>query len=241
MKHGIYFLCLVFLSRSIHAQDSTVRYDRSATVVLKLAPLSILFDPDATIQGGAEFRVSNRNSVQVEAGFGRKGFAIVSDDKKDFTGWSIWRARSEWRHYTNHYRTNKRKSIRVRSDFPLGNYLALEGFIKHISGTENSSMYIGESMPTPFEQSINRFVWGGHAKWGRQIAMPNAPSTSLSRVILDIYAGVGIRYGSTQTNPRLESCGCGFTPSRFAQGSFISPSVSAGIKIGFVLFDRLKD
>lgn len=235
MKHWIYFAFLFLLSRTSQAQDSTVRYTRPITVLAKLAPLAFLLDPDATIQAGAEMRISTRNSVQFEAGFGRKGFAIVTDDKENFTDWSVWRVRSEWRHYTNRYRTNKRKNIRIRSDFPLGNYIAIEGFIKQIDGKKNSRLYTPESTYSTVEQSINRFVWGSHIKWGRQLAFPGATPASLSRVLLDFYGGIGIRYGSTQTNPVVESCGCGFGPSRFAQGSFLSPSIAAGLKIGFAL------
>jgi hypothetical protein len=238
MNCWIYCICLFFFSQTVYAQDSTIRYGRPAAVLLKVAPLSILVDPDATIQAGAEVRVSKRNSMQAEVGFGRKGFAITTDDKQNFTDWSVWRVRSEWRHYMNRYRTNKRKNIRIRSDFPLGNYLAIEGFAKQINGTKAGWPYNNESISSPVEQSVHRFVWGSHVKWGRQIALPGETSNSLSRVLLDFYVGVGIRYGSTETNPELGSCGCGFVPNRFAKGHSILPSAAAGIKIGLVTFRR---
>jgi hypothetical protein len=71
----------------MYAHDSTIRYGRSAAVILKVDPLPILVDPDATIQAGAEVRISRRNSGQIEVEFGRKGFAITTDDKETFMDW----------------------------------------------------------------------------------------------------------------------------------------------------------
>lgn len=214
------------------AQDSTVAYDYRPHVILKLAPLSLLLDPDATVQGGLEVRTGRRSSVQAEVGFGHKGLSITSDDKKNFADWSIWRMRSEWRHYTNRYRTNKRKNIHVRSDSPLGNYFAIEGFVKQITGTKNLVLYDPDPAFPNNQQSINRFVWGSHIKLGRQIAIPGSSLNSLSRVLLDFYVGIGLRYGNTQTSPATNTCGCGFVPDRFQEGRGIQPSITAGLKIG---------
>lgn len=226
----IHWLCF---SAVAAAQDSTVAYDYRPHVILKLAPLSLFLDPDATVQAGLEVRTGQRSSVQAEVGFGRKGLSITSDDKKNFADWSIWRVRSEWRHYTNRYRTNNRKNIHIRSDSPLGNYVAIEGFAKQINGTKNLVLYDPDPNFPNNQQAISRFLWGSHIKLGRQIAIPGSSLNSLSRVLLDFYAGVGFRYGITELNPTTENqCGCGFVPDRFQPGRSIQPSLTAGLKIG---------
>lgn len=229
-----FVLSLLLIGLSASAQDSTIQYQASR-VILKLAPLSLLLDPDATIQGGLEIRTGERSSVQAEVGFAHKGLSITSDEKKNFADWSIWRVRSEWRHYTNRYRTSKRKNIHVRSDFPLGNYLAIEGFGKQIHGAKNISVFNTDAVLSTISQSISRFVWGSHVKWGRQIAVPGSSTTNLSRVLLDFYVGLGVRYGTTELNPVTEHCGCGFVPDRFDRGRALQPSMTAGVKIGFGL------
>lgn len=224
-------LLLTLANLVASAQDSIIQY-RNTHVILKLAPLSLLIDPDATLQGGLEIRTGRRGSVQGEVGFGHKGLSVTSDDKKNFADWSIWRARAEWRHYTNRYRTNKQKGIRIRSDFPLGNYFAVEGFGKQISGTKNMGLYDTDPTFPTNQQAISRFVWGSHVKWGRQIAIPGESLTSLSRVLLDFYIGIGFRYGTTTLNPVSNYCGCGWFPDRFQQGRTLLPSLTAGVKIG---------
>ncbi|SOD80728.1 hypothetical protein [Spirosoma fluviale] len=235
MRQRLLLIPLFLLALSASAQDSTVRYDYSPRMILKLAPLSLLLDPDATVQVGLEVRISQRNAVQGEIGFGHKGLAITSDDKKNFTDWSIWRVRSEWRHYTGRYRTSNRKNIRIKSSFPLGNYLAIEGFAKQINATKNVVLYDPDPNFPNNQEIINRFVWGSHVKWGRQIAIPSDAPQHLSRVLLDLYVGVGFRYGSTETNSSTSICGCGPIPSRFQAGNSILPSLTAGVKIGFGL------
>ena len=228
------FIVLFLLTRSVSGQDSTILY-RAPRVIVKLAPLSLLLDPDATIQGGLEVRVSPRNSVQAEVGFGHKGLSVVADEKKNFADWSIWRVRSEWRHYTDRYRTNTRKNIHIRSTFPLGNYLAVEGFAKQINGTKNLVLYDPDPNFPNSQQSISRFVMGSHLKWGRQIAIPGQSLTNLSRVLLDFYLGVGVRYGITELTPNIDTSGGGFTYDRFKPGNRLQPSLALGVKIGFGL------
>lgn len=229
----LFLFLTVLLNKWSQAQDSTIQY-RSPHVILKVAPLALLLDTDATLEGGLEVRTGRRSSVQAQVGFGHKGLSVVKDEKKNFADWSIWRIRSEWRHYTNRYRTSTKKNIHIRSNFPLGNYLAVEGFAKQITGTKNISFYNGiGSVPPVTLQSIDRFVWGSRVKWGRQIAIPGESLTSLSRALLDFYVGVGALYGNTQLDPTTEYCGCGIFRSRFEQGHAIRASVTAGLNIGF--------
>jgi hypothetical protein len=74
MKHWLYLFFFLLVTRCVSAQDSTIRYLHSTGVILKLAPLSLLLDPDATIQGAVEVRISRQNSVQAEIGYGIKDY-----------------------------------------------------------------------------------------------------------------------------------------------------------------------
>lgn len=235
MHRLVHVLLFLLIAYRAAGQDSTIRYRFAPHLILKLAPLSFLLDPDATLQGGLEVRTGRRDAVQGELGIGHKGLAITSDDKKSFADWSIWRVRSEWRHYTGRYRTNSRKNIRIKSHWPLGNYLAVEGFAKQIRGTKNLVLYDPDPNFAANQEIIQRFVWGGHVKWGRQIAIPYDSQDNLTRVLLDVYIGIGLRLGTTETNLPSSVCGCGLVPNRFQDGRSLLPSLTAGLKIGFAL------
>jgi hypothetical protein len=234
MLRSLLFFLLLAVSINSFGQDSTIQY-RPVHVIVKLAPLSLLLDPDATIQGGLEVRVNPRSSVQVEVGFGHKGLSVVTDEKQNFADWSIWRVRSEWRHYTGRYRTNRKKAIHIRSTFPLGNYLAIEGLAKQINGTKNLVLYDPDPNFPNGQQGISRFIMGSHVKWGRQIAIPGPSLSTLSRVLLDFYVGIGARYGITELAPPIDTSGGGFTYDRFKPGNRLQPSLALGLKIGFGL------
>ena len=109
MKQTFLLLLLLFAGHNALAQDSTIQY-RSLRVILKLAPLSLL-DPDMTVQGGVEVRVSPRNSVQVEAGFGLvKAMQPYDTDlirRVSWIGLKSGAVRSEYGGtIRGHYRTN---------------------------------------------------------------------------------------------------------------------------------------
>ncbi|CCH51971.1 hypothetical protein BN8_00932 [Fibrisoma limi BUZ 3] len=225
------------------AQDSTVSLRRPVRAVIKLAPLALV-DQDATLQAGLEYRTGQRTSVQAEFGYGWKGLSLLEADLEDFEKAEVWRARSEVRFYTNRYRTNRRKEIAVKSSFPLGNYWAIEGFAKQINVTKNEYSYQpieASSAPRYLGQmSISRYVAGTHVKIGRQFAFYDPYRRTFSRTLFDIYLGAGVRWAindvrrNSPTSMGMD-CGCGPGRSFETEGSQWTPSLTAGLKVGFGL------
>ena len=259
MKHIFWISCLTALSMQyVNAQDSTVALRRPYRAVIKLAPLSLL-DQDATVQGGLEYRTGVRTSVQGEFGYGRKGLSLLGSDLKNFASAEVWRGRAEVRFYTNRYRTNRRQGIAIRSTVPLGNYWAIEGLYKQINIVKLGKVYKAEELPATGSSSpgsqqapvtqyvissqqipITRFVVGSHLKIGRQFAFYDPYRHFFSRTLVDIYIGAGVRWAINEVPPPaginpFPTCGCGIGRSFTRQEGQLTPSLTAGLKIGFAL------
>jgi hypothetical protein len=246
MKHLLYLVCLLIATTGATAQDSTVALRQMPRVIIKFAPLSLL-DQDATVQGGLEYRTGIRTSVQGEFGYGRKNLSLVDSDLNDFVSAEVWRGRAEVRFYTGRYRTNRRKDIAIRSAFPLGNYWAIEGLYKQINVVDQANVYSAEASSATGGYvligsqriPISRYVFGAHLKVGRQFAFYDPYRRVFSRTLLDIYIGAGIRIARNDVSPRpfnpFPTCGCGIGRSLTSEGTAITPSLTAGLKLGFAL------
>lgn len=149
--------------------------------VVKFAPLS-LFDPDNTIQFGIERLVSQHSAVQLELGYGVQAMNLWQTSQNERYGdREIWRGRAEWRYYFTP--TNQ----------PQGRYIALEGFYKQVNIRESGSFGVGcNGGPCQYYQlfsaPLQKYVWGGHVKVGRQFAL-----TADNRLLADVYLGLGFR------------------------------------------------
>lgn len=242
MKQVYLLLCLQLIAFSVLGQDSTIALRQAPRAILKFAPLS-LFDQDATVQAGVEYRISRLKSVQAEFGYGWKGLSVFTSDLDDFVKAEVWRFRAESRFYTSRYRTNRRRELSVRSNFPLGNYWAIEGLGKQINITrrnyEYQSVYSSSAPRYIGLANISRYVLGSHVKIGRQFAFYDPLNRRFSRTLLDIYFGAGVRWvmnGSRQSGLGTpDECGCGVGRSFNKDGSQWAPSLTAGLKIGFAL------
>lgn len=241
MKLFLYLICFWGLSLATMAQDSTIALRRTPRAILKLAPLSLL-DQDATIQAGLEYKINARRSVQVEAGYGWKGLSAFEADIEHYDKAEVWRVRSEMRFYTSRYRTNRRRGIAVRSNFPLGNYWAIDGLFKQINvadrAIEPTDLY--SSKADPYLGLVSsRYVLGTHLKIGRQWAFYDPLKRNFSRMLLDIYLGAGARWAMNvvRSHPAatVYDCGCGIGRSFTDKGSQVTPSITAGLKVGFAL------
>lgn len=240
MKGNILLLLSLTVSLA-RSQDSTLTYSHPSRFILKLAPLAVL-DQDATIQAGLEYRTGRRTSVQAELGYGGKNLSPFRSDIKKFADAEVWRGRAEVRFYSGRYRTNHKQGIAIRSDFPLGNYWAVEGLFKQVNVQKAAqSGQIDVNPPVPIEvtgpQLIRRYVVGSHIKFGRQFAFYDPHRHIFSRTLLDIYAGIGVRLITNQGAEQVtdETCGCGIGRSFFYRGTGVSPSLSLGLKLGFAL------
>lgn len=181
--------------------------------------------------------------MQAELGYGWKGLSVFEADLDDFVKAEVWRVRNEVRFYSGRYRTNRRRGIAVRSDFPLGNYWAIDGLFKQINLTKSEYDYQPTDTNSPYRYlgltNISRYVLGSHLKLGRQYVYYDPRKGVFSRTLVDIYIGAGVRWATndiyqTVENPS-ETCGCGIGRSFTDRGSQLTPSLTAGLKIGFAL------
>ncbi len=247
MIHKFLLLSACLLGASAMGQDSTIALSRTPRAVLKFAPLSLLLDQDATVQAGLEYQVAPRRSVQVELGYGWKGLSLSEADIERYERAEVWRGRVETRFYTGRYRTNRRKNLAVRSDFPLGNYWAVEGFYKQINVVKRANVYSAEASSSTEsyvligsrQVPISRYVLGAHLKIGRQFTVYDPDKRRFARTLFDIYAGAGVRW-ATNNVPTLPfnpypTCGCGIGRSFEYKGGQWAPSLAAGLKVGFAL------
>ena len=186
--------CLIGLLMLIFGQASAVRAQRiepdpiysthaqpARPWVVKFAPLS-LFDIDNTVQFGFERLVSQHSAVQLELGYGPQGMNLwQSSQNERYSDREIWRGRAEWRYYLD--KTNQ----------PRGRYVALEGFYKQVNVRESGTVGVGcTTGPCQYYQvfssPLQKYVWGGHVKFGRQFAL-----LANDRLLADFYLGLGFR------------------------------------------------
>lgn len=234
MKRTLRHCLLISLSLfclSVYGQER-----RPARTIIKWAPLALM-DQDATLEFGLEHRLRSRQSVQVMAGYGWKGLSLPESDLERKKGAEVWRARAEYRWYTGRFRTNKRKEIEVRTDFPLGNYWALEGLFKQINMQEEWV----SSRPTSAERlsATNRqFTYALHGKAGRQIAL-TARERQRNALLLDVYVGIGFRANYMDNRAARLDPQYNQTPTMFQRFTYegwnILPSLTAGVRLGFSL------
>jgi len=227
-----------------NAQDSTFLMHSPTRTVFKWAPLSLL-DPDATLQFGLEHRTGPRTSVQGELGYGWGGLSLFQEDAREYSQKPMWRVRSEVRFYSGRYRNNRRNNIHIRSAAPYGNYTAIEAFFKAIPVQQNWREELrwndgtwrgyGDKL---FTRPVQRTVLGIHGKFGRQFPLIDRGRESSAVIVMDIYIGAGIRYAVNRKGeipPNTVSAdGYGFYDRFSREGGVFLPSLTAGLKLGFI-------
>ena len=176
------FICLtlnVFAQRDSTDSVIPVLGNASARWVIKAVPL-FLFDPDNTVQFGVERTLGGRSSVQIEGGYGWPGFQY-NRDYYTYSNREVWRGRAEWRLYN-------RVSVR-----PRGSYLAIEGFYKQVNAIESGTIgrgctngFFGCQYFQQYRSLAQKFVVGGHIKWGHQFRLDD-------NWLFDVYGGIGLR------------------------------------------------
>jgi hypothetical protein len=195
--------------------------------VVKFAPLS-LFDPDNTIQFGIERLFGQHNAVQFEGGYGFQGMNLwQSSQNTRYSHKEVWRSRVEWRYYLN------------KTDRPIGRYIAVEGFYKQVNVRESGTLGVGcTTGPCQYYQlfttPLQKFVWGGHVKYGRQFPLIR----DNNRLLADIYLGLGFRVRQIERfqEPNNQFY---YGPGNFTLFDAFSPtpyaliSVAYGAKIGY--------
>lgn len=242
MRYLFYLISVLSATASATGQDSAITLPRTPRAVLKLAPLSLI-DRDATVQAGLEYRVGPKTSVQAEFGYGWQGLSVLETELDQFVKAEIWRARSEVRFYTGRYRTNRQRRIAVRSNFPLGNYWAVDGLAKQINVTGRAyerTTESGTGLRSIGLMTTRRYVVGTHLKLGRQFTFYDPYKRRFARTLFDVYVGAGIRWAVNEVRRKsqtaeYQSCRCGVGPSFTAEGAQWAPSLTAGLKVGYAL------
>jgi hypothetical protein len=220
----------VAYSLTTHAQPITpmplpaIDAYRNPQWVVKFAPLSLL-DPSNTIQFGLERMIGEHQSIQIEVGYGWQGMNLwQSSQSSRYSDTENWRGRAEWRYYWR--------------GGPIGSYIAVEGLYKQVTAQENGTIGIGcDTGPCQYYQlfssPISKHVWGGHLKFGRQLAL-----SSNNRLVADFYGGLGIRGNTIERTPRPVGFYYfqprGFTLfDPFSTTSKTLISISYGLKVGY--------
>jgi len=239
MAHLLYCALVLLLPFITVAQDSTIALRRTARVILKFAPLS-LPDPDATVQGAVEAWLKRRHSIQAEFGYGPDRLRLGGFGPSPWTpnnslnGKEVWRTRLEGRYYPSPFGKNSRS----------GPYIAVEGVYKRVNVAQLDTLLAGETTDPMFVYSpVTRHVFALHGKIGTQFLLGYYSKAILSRLVVDVYAGPGIRHisvssKSTETIQLFEDKAIyeRFAYSEYRPGdSSWRLSISVGLKIGVSL------
>lgn len=239
MKATIFGAALLLLSHVLTARPTdSLRTVRSPHFVLKFAPLS-LPDNDPTLQGALEVRLTKRISWQGEFGYGWPELSLMGRyflRNHNFAERKIWRFRTEGRYYF----PASNPFFKSASPAMSGVYLAGEYLYKQINVSIARFLPTTGSGTAPvISVPIGRFVWALHAKAGFQTPLSRNPRSAASRLLLDVYGGMGIRHTHVRQlayRDVIAVRGEGTAFSRFSPGrAFRSGSLSGGIKIGWGL------
>ncbi len=244
MKNLFLFL-LIILPALVFGQDSISYAPLTTTprpvvvdqnVVLKLAPLSLI-DLDPTLQVAVEIPLRPNWSIQQEVGYGwpKLGLFNYQPDLAPKSK-STFRARTEIRYY---FSPGYRHQVGLKSG-PAGFYMAGEALYKqlnHARSTTQSLTANGVLFPQPTTR-ITRQIYGMHAKIGYQAVVSRAGKTP--QFVVDVYMGVGFRIISVRQTGGAALQGRAFDAWSFTRfepldGTLRKPSVSGGVKIGWMI------
>lgn len=239
MRLSVYILCLFLGPLALNAQDTTIRYVRPANVIVKLSPLWLL-DPDPSVMGGVEIRTGARTSIQGEIGYGWPDWNNPGSNNRHA---GTWRFKSEMRFYRGKYRTNRAQNIRIQTTYPLGNYVAVEAYTKLLA-IDHTWRYVDSRAAT--EQTgvtrqtrIQRNSLSLSVKFGRQVGWTDLAHQATTRLLLDVYGGVGIRLLHQDNKGQWEEPGYQEMGGMFnrlnANGFMVTPTIALGLKLGFAL------
>ncbi len=215
----------------------------SQRTVLKLAPLALL-EFQNTLELGLEVPLTRRVYLQGQIGYAPQGLMWNYSPTVSgrYTRRENWRARLECRWYGRGINGTYRQTAA-----PLGEYVAVDGFFKQLNGEE--ALTLGRQCATGncayFEKINNptsRYSVGIGLKFGSQRTLYRFGKDQKQQLVLDSYAGFGVRYGWTTSatasnaSERIFRPGSDFLifdPFRATNG--LTPNPLIGIKLGYIL------
>ena len=217
------------------------------SLTIKLAPLNFLEPIYHTIEGAVEYKFDPRYAVQVQFGYGNSNFSVYNAEEAFDEQFETFRTRVEFRKYVSpfmgrlrdihldHLENSSYKKYlmdRRKRGFP---YWAVELNWKNTTFFEEG--FIGQNCVDnvcDFQQfgfyRLQKNLLAGHFKVGKQRFYGK-------HFILDYYLGIGLRFVHNREldNPQDPF----FFEDFFSRidsrepGSFLMPSLSAGIKLGY--------
>ncbi|MCY7358752.1 MAG: hypothetical protein LH609_15095, partial [Rudanella sp.] len=203
-------------------------------------PLSLI-DLDPTVQVAVEIPLRPNWSIQQEVGYGWPSLGLFSYQKLADRAKTTFRARTQIRYYFGPNLTRRG----LQTNVPTGFYVAGELLFKemmHKSDREIPSpngVTVWPNLPKRETARIQRNVYALHANLGYQ----GVPSRKHPNFLVDVYVGVGFRIVSVRqtSGPSvIYSNGTVGEALRFTRfvpfdGTLRKPSMTAGVKIGWML------
>lgn len=214
-----------------YAQEVDRRVPEYRRPVLKFFPLAMVDPFQYTLHLGLEIPTSRQNSLQVEGGwvFGHLGEELGTGASVDEYSQTGFKARVQWREYFLSSKPPERPVYTL-----TGGYIALiagyQLYNQNIGYIDTTGWY-SPPQPVvsgvPYERRIQAFMGGFLVGLQSQLG---------SRIIFDIYAGLGVRYSTHQWSPMAPPYMYNFTPV----GDFIMrrggrPIPLMGFSMGWIL------
>ncbi len=159
---------------------------------LKIHPLALIDPFQYTLQGGLEFPFA-RNSLQIEGGwvFGRLGEEsrpFSSEKEPRQTGFKV---RVQWREYLG-----RSRPLRTSTSVHTGGYVALmasvQGYTQDFDQVDTALFSPTPAPPLTFQRRVLGMGGGLLLGYQNQIG---------SRLVLDIWSGIGVRYTQHSWEP----------------------------------------
>jgi hypothetical protein len=212
--------------------------------ILKTTP-SYIFDFDNTFTIGIEHFYKANKSIQGEIGYGNSNQNLLiglvdggfNSDNLRYKNFDNYRTKIELKRYIRRY---------SRYTIPAS-YGALEIFGKFIKKKDYVAVGRNVSNNTPeyYEQVLALYkknVFGSHIKYGQQFSFFDDNPNKKSKLILDIYFGLGFRvvkynlwYEGKKENDRVNSGFSSFGQFFGSNEDTILPSATLGFKFGYIL------
>lgn len=195
--------------------------------ILKVAPLAAL-DPEGTYEGALEFLPTPHWSIQQGLGYGNSTILPLYRYPGDDSGWQqVWRARTEVRWY----RRDGYAVGRLRNS-----YWALEFLFKRVHVNQQGN--VGRECLNGDCAYFQRISYR-QAKDVYVFHLKNGWQESFGRWQWDFYYGIGVRqiYVFDRGLPAdaQQPSARGFRSILWNTPSVLLPSLSAGVKVGWLL------
>ncbi|MDQ3535737.1 MAG: DUF3575 domain-containing protein [Bacteroidota bacterium] len=230
MRKTFFFFFIICAHLTVNAQDLHMKSIDNlgkypADLIIKLAPLSLI-DFKQSLQVAVEYKIKPRTTFQNEIGYINNLLNLYTYD--DYRNMKGLRTRFEIRFYQKNF-----------FDYVSGFYIAPEIFYVYTNYQRIGELGRGclAGRCDYFERkkfTVHKDVFGYHFKVGYQ-------RIANDRILFDFYGGAGLRHvfihsPDTETEQDFFNEQSDLDPLRpYNNGTFLRPSFSLGMKIGYLL------